>query len=91
MPVYYDVGNSTRKGFDVMKEIRWLGSSRICQIHLKDNPGFLGQGKINFPEVVEALADIGFDKWAQLETDSPSKDVKADMTRNLGYVRGPIK
>ena len=36
--VYYDVGNSTNNGFDVVKEIRWLGKDRICQIHLKDNP-----------------------------------------------------
>ncbi|HEY1342362.1 MAG TPA: sugar phosphate isomerase/epimerase family protein, partial [Bryobacteraceae bacterium] len=35
--VYYDVGNSTKAGFDVVKEIRWLGRDRICQFHLKDN------------------------------------------------------
>src|SRR6185437_5912746 len=35
---YYDVGNSTEGGFDVQKEIRWLGKERICQFHLKDNP-----------------------------------------------------
>jgi len=34
--VYYDVGNSTVNGFDVPKEIRWLGKTRICQMHLKD-------------------------------------------------------
>src|ERR1035438_7650543 len=46
--VYYDVGNSTGAGFDVVKEIRWLGKDRICQIHLKDNPNYLGEGKIQF-------------------------------------------
>jgi len=30
--VYYDVGNSTNAGFDPVKEIRWLGKQRICQI-----------------------------------------------------------
>jgi len=38
---YYDVGNSTENGFDVVEEIRWLGKDRICQIHLKDNPHYL--------------------------------------------------
>ena len=85
---YYDVGNSTRNGFDVVEEIRWLGAARICEVHLKDNPHYLGKGTIDFPAVVSALADIGFDKWAQLETDSPSGSVEKDMARNLAYIRG---
>ena len=87
---YYDVGNSTRNGFDVVEEIRWLGASRICEVHLKDNPDYLGAGTIDFPAVVAALADIGFDKWAQLETDSPSGSVEKDMARNLAYIRGLV-
>jgi sugar phosphate isomerase/epimerase len=84
---YYDVGNSTRNGFDVVEEIRWLGASRICEVHLKDNPHFLGKGTIDFPAVVAALADIGFDKWAQLETDAPTGSIENDMATNLAYIR----
>jgi len=84
---YYDVGNSTNNGFDVVKEIRWLGKPRICEVHLKDNPAFLGEGKIDFPAVIDALGDIGFDKWAELECDAPSKSIPNDMRRNLGYIR----
>lgn len=87
---YYDVGNSTLNGFDIIEEIRWLGRARICEVHLKDNPHFMGQGKIDFPAVVDALADIGFDKWAQLECDSPTKSVEHDMTANLKFIRGVI-
>ena len=87
---YYDVGNSTQQGFDVIEEIRWLGNKRICEVHLKDNPGYMGQGKINFTAVVNALAEIGFDKWAQLECDAPSGSVENDMTKNLGFIRGVI-
>ena len=58
--VYYDVGNSTHAGFDVVKEIRWLGKDRICQIHLKDNPNFMGEGKIQFVPIMAAIRDIGF-------------------------------
>lgn len=83
---YYDVGNSTRAGFDAPREIRWLGKKRICQIHLKDNPGYLGEGKIEFPAVLKAMRDIGYDAYANLETDSPSKNVEADMKRNLTYL-----
>jgi sugar phosphate isomerase/epimerase len=83
---YYDVGNSTQNGFDVVKEIRWLGGKRICEVHLKDNPHYLGEGKIDFKAVIYALADVGFEGWAQLETESP-KSLDADMRRNLKFIR----
>ena len=87
--VYYDVGNSTNNGFDVLKEIRWLGKDRICQIHLKDNPNYLGQGKIQFVPIMAAIREIGFTGYAVLETDSKSAaTLEADMRRNLGYIRG---
>jgi sugar phosphate isomerase/epimerase len=85
--IYYDVGNSTNGGFDVVKEIRWLGKDRICQFHFKDNPHYLGEGKVNFPAVVEAIAGIGYKGWVHLETDSPSKNIEADLARNLKFVR----
>ncbi len=84
---YYDVGNSTQNGFNVIEEIRWLGRSRICEVHIKDNPHFLGQGKIDFPAVVAALADIGYQDWAQLETSCPTGSVENDMTTNLKFFR----
>ena len=87
--VYYDVGNSTGAGFDVVKEIRWLGKQRICQIHLKDNPNYLGQGKIQFVPIMAALREIGYNGYAVLETDSKSPaTLEGDMKRNLGYIRG---
>ena len=86
--VYYDVGNSTNKGFDPVKEIRWLGKARICQIHLKDNPNYLGEGKIQFVPILQAIRDIGFTGYANLETDSKSPaTLEADLKRNLAYVR----
>ncbi len=84
---YYDVGNSTEGGFDVVKEIRWLGKDRICQFHLKDNPHYLGEGKIDFPPVIKAIEDIRFRGFANLETASPSQSIDQDMTRNLQFVR----
>ena len=84
---YYDVGNSTNGGFDVVKEIRWLGKDRICQFHLKDNPHYLGEGKIDFPAVVKAIEDIGFSGFANLETDTPSNSIEADMSKNLHFIR----
>src|SRR5690606_18314511 len=88
---YYDVGNSTRQNFNVIEEIRWLGRDRICEMHLKDNPHYLGEGTIDFPGVIRAMADIGFSEWAHLETENPSKSVEADMRRNLAFIRERMK
>lgn len=89
--VYYDVGNSTIAGFDVVKEIRWLGKDRICQFHLKDNPHYLGEGEIQFTPIMRAIRDIGFSGYANLETDAHPNTLESDMRRNLLYIRKVMK
>jgi L-ribulose-5-phosphate 3-epimerase len=85
--VYYDIGNSSKNGFNVTREIDWLGKKRICQMHFKDNPNYLGEGNIDMAGVLRSVSRIGYEGFANLETDSPSKSVEADMKRNLAYVR----
>ena len=84
---YYDVGNSTENGFAVVDEIRWLGRDRICEVHLKDNPHFMGQGRIDFPAIVDALADLQFKRWAVLETSARADALEEDLRKNLGFTR----
>lgn len=67
--VYYDTANMHKMGHDVPKEIRWLGKKdAICQIHLKENGNRLGQGKVNFPDVKQALQDIDYKDWLIIES-----------------------
>jgi len=87
LKAYYDVGNSTLAGFDPVTEIPWLGRDRICQFHLKDNPHYLGEGKIDFKAVMREIKALRFEGFANLETSSPSDSVERDMDRNLRYVR----
>ncbi len=84
--VYYDVGNSTNNGFDIISEMRALGKERISQIHLKDR-GYIGEAKIDFAAVIRTIKEIGYKGWANLETSAPSGSVEADMKRNLAAVR----
>lgn len=76
--VYYDVGNSTSKGYDIFKEIRQLGAKRLCEFHAKDysNKPF-GQGQIDFPAVRKAMDDIGWRGWIQLEGATRGNLLKA--------------
>jgi sugar phosphate isomerase/epimerase len=89
--VYYDVGNSTQGGFDIIKEIRTLGPERICQFHFKDEPNYLGEGKIDFPLVIHTILTIGYRGFANLETSAPSHSMEGDLQRNLAYVHRLIE
>ena len=70
--VYYDVANSTERGYDIGKEIRWLGKQgQICEFHMKENGALLGQGRIDFRKVRAALDDIGYRGPMQIEAAVP--------------------
>jgi sugar phosphate isomerase/epimerase len=83
--VYYDVGNSTDKGRDVCREIRQLGSN-ICEFHAKDAGFMLGQGRIDFKKVRQAIDAIGYSGWFQIEAAHPHGLV-ADYTADYKYLR----
>jgi len=84
---FYDVMNVLSLNVDPAQELRLLGKDRIGCIHLKDR-GYLGSsGRLDFPAIFAALRDIGYAGWADFETSSPTKDVEADMGKNLAYVR----
>lgn len=85
--VFYDTGNSYYRGHDIYREIPRLGSERICQFHLKDNPSYLGQGGIDFRKVLNTIQGIGYAGYADLETSSRSDDIASDMHRNLEFLR----
>ena len=83
--VWYDVGNSSLRNYDVPAEIRMLGR-RICEFHIKDRNFLLGQGPMDFRAIARAVRDIGYEGWLILETASP-KDVFEDTRANVEYVR----
>jgi L-ribulose-5-phosphate 3-epimerase len=83
--VYYDVGNSTDKGRDVLKEIRTLGPL-ICELHAKDAHYMLGQGRIDFGKVRKALDDIQYSGWFQLEAAAPH-GIIPDYTADRKYLK----
>lgn len=87
--VYYDVCNSTVMGYDILKEIRWLGKQKqICEFHFKENSFLLGQGKVNYPEVRKAIDDIKYAGWVHIEGAVPEgKNMLESYTYNNKFVR----
>ena len=70
--VYYDVANSHKMGYDIYREIRTLGKKHICEFHMKENDSLLGQGPVDFQKVREAIDDIRYEGWMQIEGAVPS-------------------
>ena len=85
--VYYDMGNSQYAGWDICKEIRFLGK-RICEFHAKDYDDLFGKGSMNFPAVRKAMDDIGYRGWMQIEGVKLPLGVEESVRYDLNYLRG---
>jgi len=85
--VYYDMGNSQKMGYDVGKEIRFLGK-RICEFHAKDYDDLFGKGTMNFPAVRKAMDDIGYRGWMQIEGVKSPLGLVESVQYDLKYLRG---
>jgi len=87
--VYYDVCNSTDRGYDIYKEIRQLGKRKlICEFHAKENGSLLGKGNVDFRKVREAMDDINYTGWIQIEGAVPPGATMLDSYKsNLEFLR----
>jgi L-ribulose-5-phosphate 3-epimerase len=86
--VFYDTANMDKMGYDIHKEIRWLGKKNaICQIHMKENGKRLGWGRVNFPRVKEDLIEIGYKNWLIIE-GAVEGDLYESQVANGKYLNG---
>lgn len=86
--VYYDVCNSTVMGYDIFKEIRELGRKQICEFHFKENGYLIGKGQLDYKAIRQALDDIGYEGWIQLEGAVPKgQPMLESYIANNRYVR----
>jgi len=87
--VYYDVANSEKMGYDIYREIRWLGKqNQICEFHMKENDALLGQGRVDFHKVRAAIDDIGYSGWMQIEGAIPPDAPMIDSyKKNYRFLR----
>lgn len=85
--VYYDVGNSHKQGYDIYKEIRFLGKN-ICEFHAKDYDDLYGKGSIDFKEVRRAMDDIGYRGWLHIEGTKFPLGLEESIRYDERYLRG---
>jgi sugar phosphate isomerase/epimerase len=84
--VYYDLGNSHKQGYDIYKEIRFLGKN-ICEFHAKDYNDLYGKGTINFPEVRRAMDDVGYRGWIHIEGVKMPLGLEGSVRYDEEYLR----
>jgi L-ribulose-5-phosphate 3-epimerase len=87
---YYDVANSNKMGYDIYKEMRWLGKQKqICELHFKENGFLLGKGLVDFAEVRRCIDEIEFTGNIQIEGAVPKdKTMLESYILNNQFVRG---
>jgi sugar phosphate isomerase/epimerase len=86
--VYYDTANMEKQGYDIYKEICQLGRERICEFHCKENGFLLGEGRVDFLKVKDAIDDIGYSGWLVIESAvGKGKSVQDSYVHNQKYLR----
>lgn len=88
--VYYDVANSEKMGYDIYREIRWLGKKGvICEFHMKENGALLGRGRVDFAKVRSVMEEIGYTGWMQIEGAVPEGgQLVPSYLENRRFLRG---
>lgn len=84
--VYYDVANAQEAGYDVGREIRFLGG-RISEVHAKDTKDLYGKGSMDFVAVKKALDDIGYQGWLVIEGSQLPLGVEESIAYDLKYLK----
>lgn len=88
--VYYDFRNSADAGYDVIKELRFLGKDAICELHMKENGTLLGEGTMEWQRIADTLGDLGYygHGWMQIEGARPKgADIVTSYRHNLQFLR----
>jgi sugar phosphate isomerase/epimerase len=88
--VYYDFRNSADAGYDVIREIKWLGKDAICELHMKENGFLLGKGTMDWKKISQTLLEMEYygDGWMQIEGAVP-KD--AEMVESYKHNHAYLK
>jgi sugar phosphate isomerase/epimerase len=88
---YYDFRNTADAGYDAIKEFKQLGRQQICELHIKENGFLLGQGKMDWAKIRDAIYETGFygDGWMQIEGAIPKNAATvSSYQHNLKFLKG---
>jgi sugar phosphate isomerase/epimerase len=90
-----DVGHCVRAGTDVVEAIH-AGGPRLYNMHMKDLTDFsakesqvaVGEGQLPIRAIFEALIEIKYPGWVDLEYEVHGDDPMPGVTESFAYMRG---
>ncbi len=97
MGLCMDVGHSARTGVDLVKAIRDAGP-RLLDMHAKDlrdatekdSQCIVGEGVLPFPAMFQALMDIRYAGYVNLEYEIDADNPLPGMKQSFAYMRGVL-
>jgi sugar phosphate isomerase/epimerase len=92
-----DVGHCVRAGTDVIEAIKAAGP-RLFNMHMKDLTSFtskesqvaVGEGKMPIRQIFQALIQIKYAGWVDLEYEVHADDPMPGVTESFAYMRGVL-
>lgn len=92
-----DVGHTVRAGTDVVKAIHAAGP-RLFNVHMKDLADFsnkesqvaVGEGRMPVRKIFEALAEIGYKGFVDLEYEVHPDDPMPGVISSFAFMRGVL-
>lgn len=90
LKVFYDFRNSADAGYNVIKEIKWLGKDAICELHMKENGFLLGTGNLDWKKICDTLVEMEYygDGWMQIEGATPKNaGIVESYKYNLSFLK----
>ena len=92
-----DVGHTVRAGTDVVQAIHEVGP-RLFNVHMKDLTNFqdqesqvaVGDGKMPVPKIFQALIEIGYKGFVDLEYEVFPDDPVPGVISSFSYMRGVL-
>ena len=93
-----DVGHTARAGVDPVEAIRAVGP-RLFNVHLKDlrdpkdkdSQVAVGDGVLPIQKMFEALADVNYRSFVDLEYEVHPDDPMKGVSKSFGYMRSVLK
>jgi len=93
---YFDCSNMVKFGVAPSQWIRALGKRMLkfdfkgfskAKFEAKQNPWVgIGEGDEDWPEIVKALGEIGYDGWATAEVNTGGEDYLRDVAARMDRV-----